>query len=644
MKYWLIILFPLAVGTVALGLVNPKLQPGDLYDRYRVVATLRVADVDLDARQVRLKVVQIVKGKLEAEELNVTISGDAAEAAADELLINGSTVVAFIGTAQRGQERDVLFYPGSGRWQSGQLEQRDNPSGWTWDKDLELELFGTFNGPPDRLAEMMTDRRDGRYFFPATPHAGFKQAITLARLPGAVMGVALYDLNDDGRLDVVGCSAAGDRAWLQTAPLTFTDRTGELGLTGSASRSVAIGDVNGDSIADLLLDAQVWLGSGQSQSRLFTKSDGLPTEASVDFKAASLVDVNSDGWPDVVVSRRGRGLAVYLNAGSKEGRFKDATATMGLDAEDCGHDGDGFFSPGDWNGDGRTDLFYAVRNGLILVQGADGRFAAVEHDLDIDLSDAEGLGGTAVFAPLWTADGGDVVFSTGVGVHLLVNVKGRARERTASGNELTETSFKQLAMIAEDLDADGSIDLFVASRQSFPCKLFANRGYGSFTCPTKYKAAVIPDEAAEFAVWGLAAGDVDGDGANDLLLGGVDGRILLLINRTLNDRPLEAPVGATLAQQVLANTRILSARVSGKGTIGAQATLTDANGRAVGRLRVVGNVATGCRGPDTLNFTVRHPGPHTLTVQFSDGAIQKWTVDLATEQRRIELHAARNNP
>jgi len=624
------------------GLVNPALQPNDLFGRYRVVATLRVAAVDIEAKQVRLEVMEVCKGELTNKELLVALSGASVAKAADELLVQGSTVVAYMGKTQRGHESDVLFYPGSGRWQSGHLKTPDDVTSWIWDKDLGLGVVGTFNGASDRLAEMMADARDGRYFFPAIPFAGFSRLLTLGQLTGPCLGVALYDLDGDGRLDVVATCAQGDRGWLQTGEMTFTDRTKELGLAGSASPSVAIGDINGDGIPDLLLGTQAWLGQGKGKERTFSKAAVIPVAAATGLKCAALVEINGDGWPDVVVSRRGQGLAVYLNPGAKGGPFTDATAASGLDAAGCGKDGDGFFAPGDWNGDGRTDLFYAARNGLILVQGFDGRFSPVAHDLDLGLEDAKGLGGTAAFAPLWTRGGCDLAVSTEVGSHLLVNVKNRVRERTASANELAETSFKQLALIAEDLDADGSVDMFVASRDQLPCKLFANRGYGSFTCPVKYKAGVIPESAQQFGTWGLAAGDANGDGANDLLLGGVDGRVLLLVNGTLDNRPLQPAVEATHTQQVLARTRILSVSVSGLGSVGADAVLTDAKGRVVGRHLVGGNVATGCRGPDTINFAVREPGQMKLSVRYSDGATKTWPIDLATSEARLVLNATRD--
>ena len=46
---------------------------------------------------------------------------------------------------------------------------------------------------------------------------------------------------------------------------------------------------------------------------------------------------------------------------------------MGLDRASCGAGGDGFVTPGHWNDDLRTDLFYAAGGGYLLVQNDCGR-------------------------------------------------------------------------------------------------------------------------------------------------------------------------------------------------------------------------------------------------------------------------------
>ena len=466
----------LAPAARAPAMVNPTLQPLTLFKQYNIVLGLRVVSIDVDAKLVKLSVLECCKGQVPGKNVSVSLANEQVVAASGALLWEGETVVAFIGTKRRGHEGDLLLYAGSGQWQHGVLEKADDFSRWRWEEDLRQRMFGTFNGPADRLLEMMVDARDGRYFFPALPFSKFKKAILIDRFNEPVRGVAMYDLDGDGRPDVYACAAGGNRAYVQVAPLRFEDRTEALGLSGVASPSISIADVNGDGVPDLLAGGVICVGSGTKERR-FSKTTLLPPEAQKNLKCSAFVDINGDGYPDVVVSRRDRGLAAYLNPGKRGGALLDATASLGLAEKGCGNDGDGFFAAGDFNGDGRIDLFYAIGNGVLLLQGNDGRFQPAPHDMEHDLDlkgDGKGLGGTACFAPLWRPDAMDMVFSTEAGVHLLGNVNGKIKELTEYGNEITETSFRQLPRVAEDLNADGNVDVFVVSRQNLPSKYCAS--------------------------------------------------------------------------------------------------------------------------------------------------------------------------
>jgi len=638
-----VLLSLLAPALRAPAMVNPALQPIDLFQQHRIVLGLRVVSIDPDAKVVKLAVVECCKGQTPVKNVTVLLANEKVVDVSGALLWEGETVVAFVGQTRRGHESELLLYAGSGRWQAGSLEKADDLSRWRWDQDLEQKQFGTFNGAAERLLEMLVDAREGRYFFPAVPSSKFKKAIVIDRFKESVRGVAMYDLDGDGRQDIYVCAASGNRAYLQVAPLRFEDRTEALGLSGAASPSVSIADVNGDGVPDLLVGGIIYLGSDAKQRR-FSKTSLLPAEAPKDLKCSAFVDINGDGYPDVVISRRDRGLAVYLNPGKSGGPLVDATAALGLAANGCGNAGDGFFAAGDFNGDGRVDLFYAVGNGILLLQGADGRFQTVAHDLEYDLElkgDAKGCGGTAAFAPLWRPDSMDLVFSAEAGVHLFANMKGKLKEMTEYGNEITETSFRQLPLIAEDLDADGNVDILVLSRQDLPSKFYVNRGHGSFMCPNKYKRGIFPAEVMDHGAWGVVAGDVNGDGANDLLIGGMDGSVMLLENGVLEERfDKKAP---TRQEQVLQRTRILTVRPRGKiGVLGARVSLADASGRTVAVRTIGGNIATGCCGPDLVNLAVREPNKYVLTVRYSDGLARTWPVDLTTPQKHVVMDATRD--
>jgi hypothetical protein len=627
----------LAVTPDASGLVNPSLQPLHLFERCDSVLCMKIVSVDAKAHRAVMEVTEVCKGKFAAKKVTLTADDEGVEDAFEVLARKGTTVVAFAGQTHRRRANDVLFYPGGeGRWQRAQMND-SHPSRWQWTEDIDPfedeRMLGTFNGASERLADMMVDKKHGRYFFPPVPFMRFGQELVIARFEKRIRGVALYDLNGDGRLDVYACSDGGDRAFLQTADLKFTDSTKALGLGGLRSPSVSMADVNADGLPDILAGALIRLAVEADGKRRFRASDLLPARAAADLKSASFAEINGDGYPDVVVSRAAGGLHLYLNGGAKGGRFADATAAAGLDKKACGAGLTGFFTVGDANGDGRTDLFYSAGKGLLLVQDAKGRFHPFEHHLEFDFTtggQAEGLTGAGCVAPLWRPHSADIVFPNENNVCWAGLMGGKLTDLTPYGNEIWEGANGLIATIAEDLNADGRVDIYSVNRQVFRNKIHTNRGYGSFMTPLNYSKGIFQGQAHFRGGWGAAAGDANGDGANDLLLGGADGALVLIVNDCLAARkPKKHP---TSQERVLQRTRLLTVRVRGKvGVLGATVSLADASGRVVARRVLGANVATGCRGPDAVNFAVREPGALVLTVRFSDGCERTWTIDSLKE-------------
>jgi hypothetical protein len=348
----------------------------------------------------------------------------------------------------------------------------------------------------------------------------------------------------------------------------------------------------------------------------------------------AVYDIDGDGYPDVLVSKEGGGLRLYRNPGAGGGKFIDATSAAGLDKPECGAGLTGFVAVGDFDGDGRTDIFYAAGRGLILVQSGKGVFSLVAHRLTFDLKiidePRQGLTGGGCFAPVWRTDSSDIVCAGDGKLLIVSNQDGNPVDRSEVGNETHVCGGSQLATLAEDLNMDGTVDLLTFMRQNGVPSLFhSNRGYGSFMADRLYAGQdVFAGDAFNTAAGGAAAGDVDGDGANDLLVGGLDGKLRLVLSDALASRtPKENP---TSQERKLEQTAIVSVRVTGKtGVLGAVASLVDEKGVVVGQ-RVIGSqIFTGCRGPDTVNLAVREPGKYTLRVRFSDGAAGSWPVAVA---------------
>ncbi len=636
----------LLLAAPASGLVDPQLQPMHLVQRYRATVGAEVTSADYEKGTVALRVTALCAGTFEPKDVTIAVPRvDVTEPSLFDDVEDGAAVVACIGRKRRRHERDVLLYAARS-WHRAEILDAGDPSAWRWTEAVGDDMVGTFNGAAGQLVVLMGDIAAGRAFFPPRPFVRFRKERIVGTLEGGVRGVALYDVNRDGRPDLYACAEEGDRLYLQTGPLEFQDATERLGLAGVASPSCSFADGDADGRPDLLAGAVIFRGTDDG----FERTAALPPGAGRDLKCAAFVEVNGDGYPDVVVSREAGGLAVYLNPGADaaaDAPFADATKACGLGRPECGAGGTGFFAPGDWNGDHRTDLYYGVGKGLILVQDAAARFAPVEHSIDFGYrvpgADRPGLTGGACFAPLWKADRCDLVVAGDSHLTLVTNAAGGVRNVTGFGNETRVCQVSQLATLAEDFNMDGRPDLLTIGRTARARNAFhTNRGYGSYMLPALYADHdPFPGTWYGTGAGGAAAGDADGDGANDLLLGGADGRLRLAVSDTLAHREPEAH--PTWHEAVLSRTRILTVRVTGRtGVLGAVITLTDAKGRTLARRRVGTRVLTGCRGPDTVNLAVRAPGPCRLTVRYADGHTRAWNLDLSEEPRTV-VEAARGD-
>jgi len=219
------------------------------------------------------------------------------------------------------------------------------------------------------------------------------QSVTNLPTMRNVSVVAVGDVNNDGRLDIVAVGEYNDGSiniFLQAAdgtmqpPITyFRDPNDPTYVMGN---SVGIGDLNGDGLNDI---AVTTAGANAGIRVLFQNSQGTfsafrdyPTSAPNKLR---VVDINGDGRLDIVAA--GGGLSVFLQnaSGSLDGPR--------LYAVDGGRD----LEIGDLNNDGRPDAVVLGGGGTahhfaVLLQNAAGDFQnPVYYDLPNNPS-VEGVG------------------------------------------------------------------------------------------------------------------------------------------------------------------------------------------------------------------------------------------------------------
>lgn len=194
----------------------------------------------------------------------------------------------------------------------------------------------------------------------------------------APFGVALGDVNADGRPDIVTANSRTNTAGvlLGQAGGTFAPATAYSTGASGAPFGVALGDVNGDGRLDIVAvnsstsTAGVLLGqAGGTFAAVVSYSTGANSGP---FRLA-LGDVNADGRPDIITANFGSNSAGVL-LGQASGTFAPvvlyATGTNSFPNS---------AALGDVNGDGRADIVtanYGAATVGVLAGQAGGTFAA----------------------------------------------------------------------------------------------------------------------------------------------------------------------------------------------------------------------------------------------------------------------------
>jgi hypothetical protein len=266
---------------------------------------------------------------------------------------NPGVAAVYLGTpASPGTYQPGATYPITGTDPSGIAALDLTGSGGT---DLVVSNFGSGNA-----SIFMHD--------PANP--GKYLAATTLTTGGQPNQVVSADINGDGKPDLVfaDMSTSGNAiVMLQDAAHPGQFLAPVMLATGNITPSVAVGDLNGDGLPDVVA-ANFDANGNNGQVTVFIQNAASPGTflAAVTFAAGAqpqavrIVDVNGDGLPDLVVANRGPG--------------SDGTGMPGVSVllQDPAHPGS-FLAPvtyptpwgaidvavGDLDGDGKPDLVVA---------------------------------------------------------------------------------------------------------------------------------------------------------------------------------------------------------------------------------------------------------------------------------------------
>ncbi len=325
-------------------------------------------------------------------------------------------------------------------------------------------------------------------------------------------GVALFDYDNDGRLDIFFPNGApltdptakgtipqktGPKYWNrlyhQKADGTFEDVTEKAGLQGTGyDMGVAVGDYDNDGYDDLYVTGyggnHLYHNNGNGTFTDVTQSSG--TGGSGWSTSATWVDLDNDGLLDLVVLRyvkwdfddiwcgeHREGYRAYCHPDVFEpitplvyhndgnGHFTEVSAKIGLNRPGKGLG----VAIGDFDGDGKVDV--VVANDSMLEYLYRGK--------------------------------GDGTFEE-VGMPAEIAVDGDGRTYAGMGIDM------------QDFDNDGLPDLIITNLANQKYALYHNSGDGSFSYDSYISG--IGGMTLLHSGWGLHFFDYDNDGRKDLLI------------------------------------------------------------------------------------------------------------------------------
>ena len=278
--------------------------------------------------------------------------------------------------------------------------------------------------------------------------------------------------------------------------------------------------------------SQVVPNGGDQEKRWILETTG---------SGAAFLDFDSDGFEDAfVVSGPGGPSRLYRNLGGK--RFEDATERVGLPARDGWGQG---ACAGDFDNDGHTDLFVTYWGENRLYRNDSGKrfvpasvpdsssystgcaFVDYDRDGDLDLFVANYLQFAFGSAP----EPGENPYCFYRDIPVACGPRGLPFARNelfrndgdARFADVSRTSgvaspgrHYSLGAVTGDFDNDGWTDIYVACDRT-PSILYVNQRDGTFRDEALLRGAALDEHGEALSGMGVAAGDFDRDGSDDLL-------------------------------------------------------------------------------------------------------------------------------
>ncbi len=360
----------------------------------------------------------------------------------------------------------------------------------------------------------------------------------------ATVDALAVDVNGDGALDLATTSWGQSMVYLNNQSGAF--QTGPLPAFGMAREAVAVADLNGDHALDIITNGgsseAAWIYLNDRTGNFYRNSTNCvaPAQSSVRClsigtlaatRSLAVGDLNGDGALDVITGNDSGQIVIFLNDSLGQGNFYQIPSMTPLNCAAvpanvrCLSGGAGAIkslATGDLDGDGNLDLVvgrYQGQSAVYLNDGAANFTMGALVGGSADLIDSVAIGDLNGGGALDIAVGNGAISSTqGMESKVYLNDGAGNFSGIGAARPFGMASDDTRAIALGDLNGDGALDIAVGNhgfsygQQNL---IYLNDGAGNFNWP----GAVRLFGSGSDRTTSLAICDLNGDGALDLIVG-----------------------------------------------------------------------------------------------------------------------------